>query len=306
MNPVLALIIANVIWGAASPVFKFALTNIPPFILAFIRFFFAGLLFLPFLKISEIRKITREEWGSIFFASLASAVNIMFFFWGVGKTVSINVPIIASSGPLLLFVFSIFFLKEKPEFKVFVGMIVSFLGVLVIVLMPLLRKSGNDFGQIEGNLMIVVATIGSIAQPLLLKSVLKRIDAITITFFVFIFSSFIFLLGVPFEFKYWAFNQLNAAGWVGISFGILLSSWLAYFLYLYGLSKIKAQEIGIFTYIDPVIAVLIAIPLLGEYPDFYFLLGCLFIFGGIFVAEKRIHWHPIYKLKIIREKIKAK
>ena len=40
MNPILALIITNVIWGAASPIFKLALTNIPPFTLAFIRFFY--------------------------------------------------------------------------------------------------------------------------------------------------------------------------------------------------------------------------------------------------------------------------
>jgi len=302
MSPVAALIIANIIWGAASPIFKFALTNIPPYMLAFIRFFFAGILFIPFLKLAKVKKITRRQWKNIFFASLASVVNIMFFFWGVGKTASINVPIIASSGPLLLFIFSIFFLREKPKARVFLGMIISFIGVLTVILMPFLQKGSNSFGQLEGNLMIVAATIGSVTQPLLLKSVLKKINAITITFFVFIFSSFFFLLGVPFELEHWSFTQLNAAGWTGISFGILLSSWLAYFLYLYGLSKIDAQEIGIFSYIDPVIAVLIAIPLLGEYPNFYFILGSFFIFLGIFVAEKRVHWHPLHRLGFIRKK----
>ncbi|PIX68551.1 hypothetical protein COZ40_02690, partial [Candidatus Roizmanbacteria bacterium CG_4_10_14_3_um_filter_39_13] len=47
MNPIVALIIANIIWGAACPIFKFALVNIPPFTIAFIRFFFAGIIFLP-------------------------------------------------------------------------------------------------------------------------------------------------------------------------------------------------------------------------------------------------------------------
>jgi len=299
MKPILALVIANIIWGAAAPIFKFALTNIPPYILAFTRFFFAGLLFLPFLRINEIKKITAGQWRSIFLASLASVVNIMFFFWGVERTTSINVPIIASSGPLLLFVFSIFFLKEKMELRVLTGMIISFIGVLVVVLMPLLNKGGDDLGRVEGNLMIVIATVGSVAQPLFLKNVLKKINAITVTFFVFIFSSFFFLMGTPFEFKHWTFNQLNIAGWTGIFFGVLLSSWLAYFLYLYGLSKIEAQEIGIFTYIDPVIAVLVAIPLLNEYPNFSFFLGSLFIFGGIFIAEKRIHWHPIHRFRVM-------
>ncbi len=296
MNPVTALIIANIIWGAASPIFKFSLTNIPPYSLALIRFFFAGLLFIPFLKLGELKQMQKNDWLNVFLASFANAANVMFFFWGVDKTSSINVPIIASSAPLLLFVFSIIFLKEKPKLKVFVGMLIALAGVLIVIMMPFLQKGINSFGELEGNLMIVVATIAAVIQPLLLKDVLKKVNALTVTFTMFLFSSFFFSVGVPFEFQHWSLNQLNIAGWTGIIFGVLLSSWLAYFLFFYGLSKIDAQEIGIFSYIDPVIAVLIAIPLLGEYPDFYFLLGSCFIFLGIFVAEKRIHWHPIWRL----------
>ena len=49
MSGILAILIANIIWGAAPPVFKYALEGIPPFILAFIRFFSASLIFLPFI-----------------------------------------------------------------------------------------------------------------------------------------------------------------------------------------------------------------------------------------------------------------
>jgi len=91
---------------------------------------------------------------------------------------------------------------------------------------------------------------------------------------------------------------------VGIIFGVFFSSALAYFLFYYGLSKISTQEVGLFTYIDPVVAILIAVPLLGEYPNLYFFLGSILIFGGIFIAENRIHWHPFHKLKIKSEKLK--
>lgn len=45
---IIALIIANIIWGAASPIFKLALENIPPFTLAYIRFLGAALILAPF------------------------------------------------------------------------------------------------------------------------------------------------------------------------------------------------------------------------------------------------------------------
>ncbi|MFN4213035.1 MAG: DMT family transporter, partial [Microgenomates group bacterium] len=128
MNPILALIITNIIWGGASPIFKFALQNIPPFTLAFIRFFFAGLLFLPFVFF-YYQKLSLKRWLEVFLVSFFGIfVNITFFFLGLQKTESINVPIIASSGPVFLYIFSIIFLKEKPKLKVFSGVMISLLG----------------------------------------------------------------------------------------------------------------------------------------------------------------------------------
>ena len=70
---------------------------------------------------------------------------------------------------------------------------------------------------------------------------------------------------------------------------------------MYGMSKIETQEVGVFTYIDPVIAVLIAMPLLGEYPTPTFFIGSLFVFLGIFIAERRLHWHPFHRIKHVTQ-----
>ena len=111
MNPILALIIANIIWGAASPIFKFALQNIPPFTLAFIRFFFAGLIFLP-IALNKWQHLTLKQWLEIILVGFFGiTINISFFFLGLEKTESINIPVIASSGPVFIYLLSIIFLK---------------------------------------------------------------------------------------------------------------------------------------------------------------------------------------------------
>lgn len=299
MNPILALIIANIIWGGASPIFKFALKNIPPFTLAFIRFFTASFLFMPFLKKYWPKKLLKKEWLEIFLVGFFGIfINVSFFFLGVRKTESINVPIIASAGPVFLYFFSIIFLRERPRFKVLFGMIVSFLGVLIIVFSPFFsNKKTIEFGQFEGNLLIVLATFGSVMATVFGKKILSKVNPYVLTFFSFLFSSILFLLFVPLELKNWSFSQLNVNGWVGIVYGIFFSSALAYFCYYYGISKIPAQEVGVFAYIDPVVAVVLAIPLLGEVPDVYFLVGSVLVFLGIFLAEGRIHWHPFKRIK---------
>jgi drug/metabolite transporter (DMT)-like permease len=298
MNPILALIIANVIWGAASPIFKFALQNIPPFTLAFIRFFFGGLIFLPFV-IGHWQKLTVKDWLMICLGGLFGiSINIAFFFLGLVRTESINAPIIASAGPVFLFLISVFFLKEKFHQKVFTGMFLSLIGVLVIILSPIFLDGKKIVtGEVTGNLFLILATIGAVIDPLLLKNVLKKVSACQVSLISFLFGAVTFIPFMFNELQSWSPGQLNINGWVGIVFGVLFSSAIAYYLFNYGISKISAQEIGVFTYIDPIVAVIIAMPLLGEFPNLYFLIGSLLVFIGILIAENRVHWHPFHKVK---------
>ena len=80
-------------------------------------------------------------------------------------------------------------------------------------------------------------------------------------------------------------------------YGIFLASAFGHALYAFGLSKIHANESGVFAYIDPVATALVAVPLLGETISIWYLIGSVLVFGGIFIAEKRIHYHPFHKLK---------
>lgn len=299
MNPILALIITNVIWGMASPIFKFSLTNIPPFTLAFIRFFLAAIIFLPFV----FKKWQRMSGHDFFLICLAGffgiAINISFFFLGLGKTESINAPIIGSSGPVFIYLLSVLFLHEKAKIKVLSGMLLALLGVLLIILSPIFLD-GRTFviGAIEGNIFFIFATLGSVMNTILTKRISRNINPYQITMLGFLFGSLFFLPFIPQELSSWSFSQLNINGWVGIIYGVIFSSAIAYFLHVYAIQKLAAQEVGLFMYIDPIAAVILAIFLVNEYPNIYFVLGSLLVFIGIFMAEKRIHWHPINRLKI--------
>ncbi len=300
MNPILALVIANIIWGAAAPIFKFSLTNIPPFTLGFLRFFIPVILLLPFMRGFKPLSLNPKDWLEIVLGSFFGiTINIAFFFLALQKTQSINAPIIASSGPVFLYILSVLFLKEKARLRVFIGMCFALIGVLLIILSPVLFD-GKTFamGEIEGNVFLVISTLGAVLHPLLYKNILKKVDVMKITCLGFLIGSLSFLPMVFGELQSWSPMMLDAKGIIGIIFGAFFSSFAAYSLYNYGLSKINAEEIGLFTYIDPIIAVLIAIPLLGEYPTAHFFLGALLVFGGIFFAEGRIHWHPLHKLKV--------
>jgi drug/metabolite transporter (DMT)-like permease len=297
MNPVIALIITNIIWGMSPPIFKFALDAIPPFTLAFIRFFFAALLFIPFLR--KWQPMTIRDWTEIVVGAFFGIfLNITFFFMGLTTSApSINVTIIGSAGPVFLYLISIIFLKESPNKRVLGGMLLALGGVLTIILAPLfLGNQRLELSELKGNLFYVLATIGAVLYPVLSKRALSKINPLQVTFIGFIVSGVLFFLLALNERANWNMELLNTHALVGVGFGLFLCSFVGYLLFNIGTSKIKAQEIGIFTYIDPVAAVLVAMPLLHEFPTTYFLVGAFLVAIGILIAEGRFQYHPIHLL----------
>jgi drug/metabolite transporter (DMT)-like permease len=290
---ILALITANLIWGAAAPIFKWSLSNIQPFTLAFFRFFIATYLLAPFIKNTTIKK---EHFLYLFLAALSGVtLNISFFFLGLEYSSSVNAPIIASSGPILLLLAAVFFLREKPKRKVIYGMLLSLLGVIVIIIEPLF-ETGVDT-SIIGNIFFLLATLGGVVHTIFLKKLITYYEPLLLTFWTFFIGSVLFLPMMLSEVATKGLlTNLGVPGITGIIFGALLCSALAYSLSCFSIKYMDAGETGIFTYMDPIVAVLIAIPLLGETLTYTYIFGTTFVFLGLFVAEGRIQYQTLQRL----------
>jgi drug/metabolite transporter (DMT)-like permease len=290
---VLALILVNIIWGAALPIYKWSLEDVRPFTFAFLRFFLASLIILPFAyKKLFVQKNDRKI---LLLSSLSGiTLTIPLLFFGLQNTTSITAPIILSSGPIALIIGSIIFLKERVNPKVLFGTGVSFLGVLIVVIQPLLSSMSS--GSVFGNLLITIAVLFDIGHTLILKKILKSYSPLTITFWMFFVGSVGLFPFFLYELATYEF-VVTVQGLIGVFYSILLSSVFAYLLAVYALKRLLANEIGIFTYIDPFVTALVAIPLLGEIITLPYLVGGLFVFLGIFIAENKFHFHPFHKFK---------
>jgi drug/metabolite transporter (DMT)-like permease len=295
--PILALILANAIWGAASPVFKYALQNIPPFSLAFLRFLLASLLLYPLIHKRLQYADLKNKWLWAF-AVCSVPVNITFFFLALQRTVSINAPIIASAGPVFVLLASAIFLREEIRPAAVVGTVLSLAGILVIIGQPLLDRG---FGtEIIGNILLVLATLGATGQIIIGRKILTPANTLPFTFWTFLIGTLWFLPFFLYEYGQnpAALANLDARGGTGIAFGAFLSSFAAYTMYNWAISRLPAFRVSVFAYLDPVVAILIAIPLLGEKITPPFILGSVLVFLGILIAERRFPWHPIHELKV--------
>lgn len=298
MNPFLAIIIANVIMGMTAPIMKMGLTEIPPFILAFLRFASASLILAPFV-VSRWKPLIKKDWIILVLAGVCGiGLHIGLFFLGLQRTQSIVAPVIASSGPVILYAIAMFFLREKFNLKKFYGMLIALGGVSVIVVAPLiLNGTVVHHQQYIGNLLMFAATIFGVLHAFLIKKLSGKISALQISLVVFVSGALSFLPFTFGEMQSWSIEEVTVRGWFALFFGIFFVSVVAYTLIHYALTKIAASDVGMFAYMDPVIALLIAWPLLGETPNVFYFLGSLLVFGGIYIAEGRLHWHPFHKLR---------
>lgn len=310
-NGIIALIVANVIWGFASPVFKWSLGSIPPYTLAFLRFFFGSILMVAFLGKRARFPITdgyHDALLLVLYAASGIVMNIAFFLLGLQRTLSMNGPIIASAAPVLTFVFAMVLLKETFHVRKFLGMLVGTVGIAAIVLEPLFTSGLGNGHSILGNLYLVIATLGGVIGTIVGRKLFLRHDPLTLMTWSFIIGAAIFFPLATDEFVSTPdllLRLTDVKSLVGIGFGAIFSSAVAYGCFAWGLSKIPASEATLFTYIDPIAGTILSYFWLKEPLTVPFLIGTILIFGGIFIAEGRLHYHPIHKLQQYGKPTKA-
>lgn len=291
---ILAQILANILWGMGPPIFKWSLVNVHVMTLAFLRFAIPVII----LGICFNKQLTLHKKHLLLLFLIGFfdiTLNIVFYFIGILYTQSINVSIIIAATPIFLILGSMVLLREKPTKKLLLGNMIDLTGIVLIVLEPILNVS--EHASIFGNLLLVLSALASVTGTILSKKIIKEYSTIAITFWSFVVGTITFF---PFFFsetlQYGFLPNLSYQGSIGILFGIFGASLLAYFFYYYSLKYLLASQTGVFSYLDPIASIALAIPLLGEYPSILFMMGSTLVFGGIYVAEKRLHYHRVHKL----------
>lgn len=290
------LVIANIIWGAGPPIFKWSFANVHTFTLAFLRYFIPVVIII--MAFPQHLSVAKKDLAIIVASAFFGiTVNIGFYFLALQYTASINAAIIACAGPAFLIILSMIFLKDRPSRKMLIGNLLGLTGILFIVL-----ESGagpHAKSSLFGNTLLIISTLASVTNTLIAKEVVKKYHPITLMFWTFVIGSLSFYpLVLKESIQYGFLANLNLQGLIGILFGSLLASLFAWFIYLWGLEYVHASDTAIFSYIQPLVSILVAAPLVHEIPNLFFIFGTVLVFIGMYIAENhksRHHLHHLYK-----------
>ncbi len=287
---ILALLGATLFWGPGPVITKLGLQQIPPYSFAFLRFIIAALLIAPFFfwqgHHRTVSKIDLPKF--IMIGLFGSGLNVIFFMTGLTMTTATTSSAIFATVPLVNALAAFFLLKESPSVIRILGVIVGLIGSFIVALGPSFLGSGIGIsGNILGNLFIVLAVFSWVIYIIVSKELLEKYSPLTLTLISFGIGALCLLPLSYYELVHqpgWYLN-LNSLSTFLIPYSAIFISVVPFMLYQWGMKQTSAFEAGLVTYLNPVLAVMIAIPLLGETPTPIFIVGTALILSGVFLAS---------------------
>ena len=279
------MIILSIIWGSSYILIKKGLTGLTPVQLGSLRVIITTLLIAPigYNKIKHIPK-NKMKWVAIsaFVGSFFPAYLFAFAETEISSSVT---AVMVSLTPLFTLLISVIIFGEELLKKQVIGVIIGFLGIIVLINNELLSSSFN----ILYVMFIVLAAFCYAVNANLLKYKLPNIPALGIVFMSFLFMfipAFIVLFFSDFPFSDFTSNTLILESIVYIVILALFGTAIAKVLYI----KLLAISTPVFsvstTYLMPVVAIFWGL-LDGEDFKLIQFVGTSIILIGVYLVTKK-------------------
>jgi drug/metabolite transporter (DMT)-like permease len=287
LSAIVAILLSVTVMGGAVVFTKMGVNQIPPFTFVFLRFAIASVCVLPFF-LKNLPKIDRDFYKVLLFSAILS-YNVTAFAVGVKLTTATISQVIYVFSPILVVVLSYFLLSERLSSQKIFGVILGFIGTVLVVLLPEISKGNVSAGNLTGNLILVTAVIATSSYNTLSKKFQRKYSPMQLTA-IFIFTTTIILaffslfdlISHPSWWTHLSPSAVWEVGYVGV-----LGTVLYYFLNQFIIKRASPFIASLMFYLQPLLTFVWAYFLLGEQLTSGLIFGALLTFAGVFLILTR-------------------
>lgn len=273
-SPRLMMIFSMVIFGTLGVFVR----NIPVSSgeLALYRAILAALLIAVYLGITK-QKIPfaniKKEVPLLLASGVAMGINWIFLFQAYKYTTVSLATLSYYFAPVIVTVACPFLFKEKLTGKQIICFLMSTSGLVMITGIGKIGSNTDFIGILWG-----LGAAFFYAVVILLNKFIKGVEGIHRTFLQFL-SAIVILIPYVAVTGGVTLGQLHTVGWINLLIVGLLHTGITYCLYFSALKELPGQKAAILSYIDPLVAVVISITVLGESMTVWQAVGGLLILG---------------------------
>lgn len=283
----LGMAFAMLVWSMSYIVIKLVYAEgVNPATLVFLRLVLAAVSLQIYLRIvGKIQKIQRKDIKWFLILALFEP-----FCYYIGESNGLNY-VSPTVGAIIIATIPVFtpfimraFYKEKLELGNLLGIILSFIGVLLVVF--------NDQYQFDASLKGVAfmffAVMSALGYTLIIKGLVERYNSYTIVAYQTLFGALFYL-------PFWFFTDRSNILEVSLNSTIILyivglailSTTIAYILFSSGIREIGATNSNIFANLIPVMTAAMAVVAGLEALPLRKLAGVLIVILGVFIVQRR-------------------
>ncbi len=274
-----ALLIVQLLFGAMPVVGKLAIGSFGPMGLAFFRMAGGALAFQALRALLRLPGVPlREQPAVLLCAILGISANQLLFLTGLSRTSATHAALLTTLIPVLTIGAAVMMGRERLHVRRVIGVAVALGGVGVLIV----ARDPSGASSLGGDLLVLANTCVYAFYLVLSRDLLERHPPLSVLAWLFTWG---LLTALPFT-GLPTLEGHSPQAWAAAGFVVLGPTIGSYWLNLYALRTVPASVVALFIYLQPVIAGLLALPLLGERPTPQLFAAAFLTFGGVWLATR--------------------
>jgi drug/metabolite transporter (DMT)-like permease len=281
----LAFAIIYVVWGSTYLAIRVGVREVPPFLLAGMRFVAAGAILYAWMRLKGDASPSWREWRSAtLLAVLIFVLDYGLVFWAERRVTSGVAAVMMATIPVFMTLSEIVFLGgQRLSLRLGVALLMGIGGVVVLV------SHSASFGEgaidTAGAVALVVGAISwSIASVLTRRLTLPASKSMSSAAQMLAGGILLTLVAVALgEFRDFHPQAVSRNAWLSLVYLIVAGSIVAFTAYVWLLHHESPTKVGTYAYVNPVVAVALGYFIGGEAVGLRTLLGTLLVLVSVVV-----------------------
>jgi drug/metabolite transporter (DMT)-like permease len=277
----------SLVWAGSFIVVDVTTKQMDPIDLGFLRFLVATpLMFLLVILRKKPLAIPKKELPWLIVLGLTGVTLLYLFqFLGIHLTNAPTASVLINTNVIFIAILSGVFLHEILTKKRIAGIVLSFIGVVLIMFSDLSTQEITfDNLFFTGGILMLLSAFCWALYSLVGKRLLRTYDEFVITTYAFGLGT---LFYIPFVFLHIGpvLQQTSMDGWLAVLYLALTCSLFGYLGWYYALKHIDASKAAVFLNFIPLFTILMSF-FLGTSFSWFFLLGAGLIIYGVYLTQR--------------------
>jgi drug/metabolite transporter (DMT)-like permease len=280
-----AFAIIYFVWGSTYLAIRVGVSEVPPFLLAAMRFLVAGLVLYGWMIARGEPSPSARQWRSVsFLAILIFVIDYGLVFWSEQRVPSGIAAVMMATIPAFMALSEIIFLRtQRLTARLALALLIGIGGVAVLMSHSL-NLGGAPIDTVGAVALIIASMSWSVASVLTRKLPLPPSKVMSSGAQMLAGGVFLALTAAALgEFRDFHPSAVSRGAWLALLYLIVAGSIIGFTAYIWLLHHESPTKVGTYAYVNPVVAVLVGYFLGGEGLGLRTILGTLLVLVSVVV-----------------------